>query len=322
MVDILLILVINFFSAYMAVQYYRVLKKEALERAEREILPGRQLKRERLLRLTCFAVLGIILNFCCFYLNKEGNEIIEIICAFCVAVILLCETLAAVQKENAWKEYGRRRELMIQRQLQYYSRQYEALSHFNESMRRERHERKNRNLALLAMARSKDIKGITEALTEEQESLCRKDTLCITGNMALDAVLGYELSLAREKQIRTECSVSVPNDMDVSASVLCGILGNALDNAIEAAGLLEPEHRRLSVYMKVDKKNLFIEIRNMYNGKLIVENGRIFSGKPDPQNHGQGLRIIRELAGQAGGTVETYWDEREFVLRIILFHVL
>ena len=41
---------------------------------------------------------------------------------------------------------------MTSRQLQYYAKQYEALSHFQETMRKERHERKNRNMELLMLA--------------------------------------------------------------------------------------------------------------------------------------------------------------------------
>lgn len=320
MVDILLVFVINAFSLYMAVQYYRVLKKE--RQSQEDVRTGR-VSRRAILMLTGYFLLWGILNLCCLLLNRQDNELADIICAVCVIMILGCETMLAFQKEREWKEYNSRRDLMRSRQLQYYARQYEALSRFNESMRRERHEKKNRNLTLLAMARDSDLDGIRRLLEEEQESLQRREMQVYTGNMAIDAVLGYECTVAWEKGIRTQLEVCVPREMDVPASVLCGILGNALDNATEACALLPAEERRIAVFLKVEKKNLFLEIKNPYDGTLVLrEDGHLATRKEDGEGHGQGLGIIRELAERVGGTVDTAWDGSEFCLRVILFHVL
>ena len=89
-----------------------------------------------------------------------------------------------------------------------------------------------------------------------------------TGNRTVDAVLDFEKAVAREKKIEVEESISIPREMEVADSVLCGVLGNALDNAIEACDRVSEKERLVKIFMKVERKNLFIEIKNRYDGTI------------------------------------------------------
>lgn len=128
MTDLLLVLLINFFALYTTSQYLAVLKKEEQKKTWRCLLPH--------------FLLWCVLNTCCLILIRTKG-VLSLFSAAVAAIILLFETIFAFQKEEAWKEKTRRREYMTSRQLQYYAKQYEALSHFQETMRKERHERKN-----------------------------------------------------------------------------------------------------------------------------------------------------------------------------------
>ena len=106
-------------------------------------------------------------------------------------------------------------------------------------------------------------------------------------------------------------------------SVLCGILGNALDNAIEACDRVSERERLVKIFMKVERKNLCIEIKNRYDGTIFEsQDGRHISRKDNPQEHGLGLRIMHELLEHADGNVETMWDEQMFTLRVMIYHVI
>ena len=128
MTDLLLVLLINFFALYTTSQYLAVLKKEEQKKTWRCLLPH--------------FLLWCVLNTCCLILIRTKG-VLSLFSAAVAAIILLFETIFAFQKEEAWKEKTRRREYMTSRQLQYYAKQYEALSHFQETMRKERHERRN-----------------------------------------------------------------------------------------------------------------------------------------------------------------------------------
>ena len=247
--------------------------------------------------------------------------ILELGEGFADPMVLLFETIFVFQKEEAWKEKTRRREYMISRQLQYYAKQYEALSHFQETMRKERHERKNRNMELLMLAQKGDFDALICRLNEEQSLMTPHSST--TGNRTVDAVLDFEKAVAREKKIQVEESISIPREMEVADSVLCGVLGNALDNAIEACDRVSEKERLVKIFMKVERKNLFIEIKNRYDGTIFkTQDGRLISRKENPQEHGMGLRIMHELLEHADGNVETMWDEHVFTLRVMIYHVI
>lgn len=210
---------------------------------------------------------------------------------------------------------------MTSRQLQYYAKQYEALSHFQETMRKERHERKNRNMELLMLAKKGAFDALICRLNEEQILMTPHSST--TGNRTVDAVLDFEKAVAREKKIEVEESISIPREMEVADSVLCGVLGNALDNAIEACDRVSEKERLVKIFMKVERKNLFIEIKNRYDGTIFkAQDGRLISRKENPQEHGMGLRIMHELLEHADGNVETMWDEHVFTLRVMIYHVI
>ena len=306
MTDFLLVILINFFALYTTVQYLSVLKKEG--------------KGNYYLHLIPHFLLWCVLNGCSAILVRTQGAL-ALFAAAVAGTILLFETLFVFQKEEAWKEKARRKEYMISRQLQYYARQYEALSHFQEAMRKERHERRHRNLELLTLVQKGNLGAVEERLKEEQALLAPRPSM--TGNRTVDAVLGFEQALAKEKKITVEEHISIPRDMEVSDSVLCGVLGNALDNAIEACSRLKEEERVIKIFMKVERKNLFIEIKNYYDGTILAtQDGRLISRKENPQEHGMGLRIMHELLDHADGNLETKWDERVFTLRVMIYHVL
>ena len=90
-----------------------------------------------------------------------------------------------------------------------------------------------------------------------------------TGNRTVDAVLDFEKGRGkRKRRLKVEESISIPREMEVADSVLCGVLGNALDNAIEACDRVSEKERLVKIFMKVERKNLFIEIKNRYDGTI------------------------------------------------------
>lgn len=306
MTDLLLVILINFFALYTTSQYLAVLKKEEQKKTWRCILPH--------------FLLWCVLNTCCLILIRTKG-VFSLFSAAVAAIILLFETIFAFQKEEAWKEKTRRREYMTSRQLQYYAKQYEALSHFQETMRKERHERKNRNMELLMLAQKGAFDALICRLNEEQSLMTPHSST--TGNRTVDAVLDFEKAVAREKKIEVEESISIPREMEVADSVLCGVLGNVLDNAIEACDRVSEKERLVKIFMKVERKNLFIEIKNRYDGTIFkAQDGRLISRKENPQEHGMGLRIMHELLEHADGNVETMWDEHVFTLRVMIYHVI
>ena len=90
-----------------------------------------------------------------------------------------------------------------------------------------------------------------EKLAEAREYLDRLETdldeirpMVESGNVNLDAILNAKLTLALSRGIRVKQRVEVPEKLTVSDIDLCVVIGNLLDNAMEACGKVDDTARR------------------------------------------------------------------------------
>ncbi len=321
MADEVLLVVINLFSVYIALHYLLLSRREDDNR--QEIMEGVQISvktRRKLIFLAWFLLL-IVLNVSCFLLQR-GDPTARVFGMLFIAFTLVLEALFVGIEENSIKQYQKMNERLLGSQAEYYERQYEAIAGFQDAMRKQRHEWKNRNLMLLALAKKQDCEGIVRMIEEEQNVFYDQMFAVNSGNFTVDAVLNYEAEVAKHQNTEVKLSVSVPSDMDVNDTILCGVLGNAMDNAIDAGTHLPAERRRIELLMKVEKHNLFIEVKNRFDGVVAYSGGRLLSRKEDSRNHGIGIRVMEEMIRRVNGTLETFWDEEWFTLRIVIYHVI
>ena len=144
-----------------------------------------------------------------------------------------------------------------------------------------------------------------------------------TNHMIVNAVLNAKYQEAQESGIGVTIKINDLSGWRMAYNDVTILLANLLDNAIEACDRVSERERLVKIFMKVERKNLFIEIKNRYDGTIFEsQDGRLISRKDNPQEHGMGLRIMHELLEHADGNVETMWDEQMFTLRVMIYHVI
>ena len=94
---------------------------------------------------------------------------------------------------------------------------------------------------------------------------------------------------------------------------LCALLGNALDNAIEAAA--KAGDKKIFMRCRIDKGMLMLKVRNALAGD---EREDLATTKPDQKHHGLGLAGMREIAARYGGILEATADGGFFELLVCL----
>ena len=103
--------------------------------------------------------------------------------------------------------------------------------------------------------------------------------------------------------------------MDVAA-----LVGNALDNAIEAAvALPDPDRRLLRVAVHRQDSLVMLRFENYYEGELDFEDGLPRTTKGgDNLHHGYGLRNIRQVSEHYGGTLTVHAEDGWFIVRVLI----
>ena len=147
------------------------------------------------------------------------------------------------------------------------------------------------------------------------DDLTSVDTIVQTGNVMVDAILNSKISLARGNAIDVNAKALVPADMQISEIDICVVVGNLLDNAMEACLKLEESQRRIRVYVGTLKEYLYISVTNTMLGSL-ERNVKLSSTKGG--NHGFGLMRIDKIAEKYDGYVNRQHEDGTFATEVML----
>lgn len=169
--------------------------------------------------------------------------------------------------------------------------QYEEIRKIYSDMRGWRHDYHNHLQVLKAQLALGKLSQAGSYLDELEKSLNQVDDYMKSGNQMADAILNGKLSLAGEKGISVTCKARLPEQLSMSDVDLCVILGNLLDNALEACEQIPADKRFLRIYMAVNKFQLYISIQNSAKEDLNFKEKHYISTKRG--NHGLGMKRVQ-----------------------------
>ena len=178
----------------------------------------------------------------------------------------------------------------------------------NHDIRRMYHDMKNHLLVLREMTTKDDrMEPYLESLLSQFEGY---ETQVSTGSPVVDALLNEKIQRALFDQIQFNVYLDLSALSFMKPIDLVTIIGNAVDNAIEAVRDLPAKTDRI-VYLKSNRTaNLnVIQISNQYEGTRSIEDGKLKTGKANPEMHGIGVDSIRTVVKRYGGSVEIKIDD-------------
>ncbi len=194
---------------------------------------------------------------------------------------------------------------------------YEEVQNIYREMRGWKHDYHNHIQTMKAYRRLNEDAKLDEYLDDLDDDLTNVDTLIKSGNVMVDAILNSKLSLARSRGININAKAVVPSELSISEIDLCIILGNLLDNAMEAClKLSNEEDRHVRVYIDIKRDQLYISVTNTSGEKINKQNGRYLSGKGG--NHGFGLMRVDRLVDKYRGYIKRRDEEDAFSTEILL----
>lgn len=149
------------------------------------------------------------------------------------------------------------------------------------------------------------------------DDLTTVDTVIKTGNVMVDAILNSKLTMIKEREIQVDATAVVPQDVPFSGIDLSVLIGNLLDNAMEAcAQVLNKEERFIRIYIDIVKKQLYISVTNSMDGRARRKGLQYLSTKTGL--HGFGLLRIDRIASKYGGFINRQNEEGVFATEVML----
>lgn len=180
-------------------------------------------------------------------------------------------------------------------------------------MRGWRHDYRHHIQTMKVHAANGEYEEIVRYLDMLDEDLTNVETVIKTGNRMTDAILNSKLSLAAERGIRVKAETKIPVALSVSELDLCIIIGNLLDNAIEACMELPQEERLIRIYMEMKGNYLYLALTNTAGGKK-KQSFHTTKG----EGHGFGLSRADAIVKKYGGYITRASEDEAFSTEVLL----
>lgn len=178
-------------------------------------------------------------------------------------------------------------------------RHYAEVETMYRKMRGWRHDYHNHMQVMKVQLSLGQLEEMRQYLDELEQDLDSVDTYVKSGNLMTDAILNSKLTLARQKKVRINCKAVLPEDLSVEDVDMCVLLGNLLDNALEACEKIPEQMRFLRIYMAVKKSQLYISVQNSAKEELDFNERNYISSKRG--NHGLGMKRVKALTDKYEG---------------------
>ena len=153
---------------------------------------------------------------------------------------------------------------IFEQERKFYYEQCQYMQQNEENIRSFRHDMKNHLFTVAENIRTGEYKQAESYIKSMvNDKLYNEKIYSNTGNIAIDSVLNYKLNEASGKNIRINADIKVPSDIVVDPTDITSIVGNLLDNAINAVLKIAEQDREIIVNLSYNKGRLFINVKNV-----------------------------------------------------------
>lgn len=249
------------------------------------------------------------------YLNRVF--IVYIMITTLMLLMLIMTYMVFYFISSALLKAGRDREHM--RVLEMQKKQYDSQQKYLEDTSRIRHDFKHSIVAIKTLADDGDIEELKSYLDNYIDTLPSKEPSRYCGNYALNALLCHFDEQAQEHGITLRLRVDIDsNPIPLSDDELCCIVGNILENAVNASLVIEENERSISLSVKADDAsgNLYIVAENNFNGKLRYDGTHYYSTTKG--GDGIGLESVSFTAEKHGGMASFYHKDNVFCSDVVI----
>ena len=194
--------------------------------------------------------------------------------------------------------------------------QYASLLENNSEIRQLRHDQKSFVLGALTELRQQRYKELEDQLNGQIEKL--KGVSYQTAELPiLGAIVEYKSRASEGTGAVIECSTRVLSEFAINDIDFAILLGNLLDNSLEAVSSLpEGADKTVKVFVEVTKPQIIVSVTNAVIKDIDVE--RLQTTKKDKKNHGYGLLAVRRIVDKYNGTLLLHCQNNTFEASAVL----
>ncbi len=216
---------------------------------------------------------------------------------------------------NMNRQYEIEKELvrLKSQQAELLERDYIALNQAYTVNARLFHDFHNHICALRRLLLSEKSKEALQYLDQLQTPVQELTGAIWTGDETVDYLINSKARTAGDSEISYQVQVEFPRHTNLRSADLCAILGNLLDNALEAARQVQEKDKRfVRLTIRRIHQMIIIKVENSFAVLPVSEDGALKTSKEENGLHGWGIKSVRTAAEKYDGTVQTSYAENLF----------
>lgn len=265
---------------------------------------------KEMLVLSGFPILAAVLLYCVTAMEAGIYRLIA-----CISVLGISTLSVVLYNRLAINLGDRMRKIYLEREVEAYKHEMELMRISNRKEQNLRHDLRHHLFEIEGLAKQGEDEKICTYIDELRRTFVDSKQMVHTGEYETDSLINYLLGNAKNHQIDVTCDIKIPEDIDVSRCKLNVIVGNLLENAIDAAA--KPAEKKILFTMRYSGGVLFLQIKNTYDGIIKIDNGRVI-GRKNAGSHGIGLRSVRDLVNEQNGKLEISVEDNYFIVEGII----
>ena len=283
--------------------------------AEKRELPTISIKRWIILIAPPIGSLLVLYNF----MFQRTHNILDIISSIVVMItsIVVLTVYGKILSDYEVEVKNR----YLEELLSHFRYQYSMAEKSEKLISKTKHDIKNLLIGFQAEIKSQNVESVQKGITDLLGEIDSYDGPAKSGNLVIDSIINYKAGIARESNIYFSMDLDIPENLEFDSVVICQIIGNALDNAVEATEKIQDVKKRIiEIAIKIEHGALLIQITNPYVDNIVINTkGSIMSAKRNYRTEGIGLQSIAGIVSENEGTFNINYGGNKFCLSVMLY---
>lgn len=240
-----------------------------------------------------------------------------------ISTLIIAINLAIVHfiMYKEYKEYKFDFKLnILERQLNYQKKYYEKVMDNYDEAKKAFHDMNNHIIVIKYFLENKDYNNMDEYIESLSKKIVANNDNNICRNKIINAICVEKSDICKSEEINISFDIVINKELNIDDLDLCIILGNLIDNAIEACEKINNKkiQKVIQVSSRVYLNQIYIKVINSKNNKLKKHNCKFLTSKKDKKNHGIGLENVKESVYKNHGEIEIKDSKNTFEVSLYM----